>query len=485
MIVESGEQSGLYLIQRGTVRKQIKLATIVVFVSLPGEKEQTLYIVLTKAQEFLEPFYIGDSKLNLQKLAKEYKKLQKYKYIFGLETGEKIELQFSDRDFYHLLGFQKFKNDVTIVKMIEDQAYYKDNFYRNVLGGYITYDKITIPIKNIETYFQNGKVVHFDEATVNDSVKLVIENRFPYFTYDNIRMLMSSDIIVLYDKSKANPWNKIDADKIFFQLLAKEGKNLNFFIKKSENTEQECPVSFFLEKEKDAYITTRHDCEQREQAKAEITFRAVIRKETQNIEEFQVDWDKVRFFYSKNNLIEYKAHKKLAEYFPYGTLIDHNAAHKIYNEKVKERDELIKELNKVQKDLDLIMQYEHYVSEVEEEKKLEVALEILDKYGINVEEVVLDLNTKQLSDEETLLKGRLSKCNRNIKKIEKQIPVIYELEKQEIVYVYKNFIANIEKYNDTFFCSLIDVYDVMHKSFSPKEIEKYFDEFVKENRGKK
>lgn len=60
MIVESGEQSGLYLIQRGTVRKQIKLATIVVFVSLPGEKEQTFYIVLIKAQELLEPFHVED-----------------------------------------------------------------------------------------------------------------------------------------------------------------------------------------------------------------------------------------------------------------------------------------------------------------------------------------------------------------------------------------------------------------------------------------
>lgn len=420
--------------------------------------------------------------MNIQKLAKEYKKLQEYKYIFGIETGEKIELQFSDRDFYHLLGFQKFKNDVTIIKMIEDKAYYKNNFYKNVLDGYITYDKITIPIKNIETYSQNGKIIHFNEATVNDSVKLVLENRFPYFTYDNLRMLMSSDIIILYDKSKANTWNKVDADKIFFQLLAKEDRNLNFFIKKSENAEEECPVSFFLEKEKDAYITTNRDCEQREQTKAEITFRAVIRKGTQSIEEFQVDWEKVRFFYSKNNLIEYKAHKKLAEYFPYGTLIDHNAAHKICNEKVKERNELIKELNKIQEDLDLKKQYEHYLSEVEEEKKLEIALEILDKYDISVEEVELELNVQQLSDKEAVLKGRLSKCNRAIKKIEKQIPVIYELEKQEIIYVYENFINSIEKYNDAFFCSLIDVYDIMHKSFVPKEIEMYFDEFVKRNR---
>ena len=72
MIVESGEQSSLYLIQRGTVRKQIKLAAIVVFVSLPGEKEQTLYIVLTKAQEILEPFYfwkvIESRKINVKNI---------------------------------------------------------------------------------------------------------------------------------------------------------------------------------------------------------------------------------------------------------------------------------------------------------------------------------------------------------------------------------------------------------------------------------
>lgn len=39
----SGEQSSSYLIRRGNVRKQIKLATKVVFVSLPENEEQTFF----------------------------------------------------------------------------------------------------------------------------------------------------------------------------------------------------------------------------------------------------------------------------------------------------------------------------------------------------------------------------------------------------------------------------------------------------------
>lgn len=234
--------------------------------------------------------------MDIQQLAKEYQKLQKNKYVFGVENGEIIELNFTDRDFYHLLGFQKYKEDVTIVKMIEDRAYHKDKFYKNVLNGKITFEDIKIPIRNIESYTQDGKIIHFNEAKISDKVKLVLENRFPYFSYGNIRMLMSSNLVVLYDKSKAEQWNKVDADKIFFQLLSVENKNLNFFIKKAENKKGDCPVSFFLEKDKNSYITTRRQCIEREQTKAQITFRAVINLELTEIEEFEVDWNKVRFF---------------------------------------------------------------------------------------------------------------------------------------------------------------------------------------------
>lgn len=61
----------------------------------------------------------------------------------------------------------------------------------------------------------------------------------------------------------------------------------------------ECQISFFLEKDKNSYIITHSNCNKREQEKAEITFRALVKKETLKIEKFQVNWEKVRFFIVK------------------------------------------------------------------------------------------------------------------------------------------------------------------------------------------
>lgn len=417
--------------------------------------------------------------MDLQKLAKEYHRLQEYKYYFGIENGEIIELQFMDHDFYHLLGFQKFKEDVSIIKMIEDKAYYKDKFYKNVLHGKITFDEIKYDIKNIDSYFTNGQLVNFCEAKANDKVKLVLNNRFPYFSYENVRKLMNSNLIVLYDKSKADTWNKIDAEKIFFQLLSKENKNLNLFVKQTNDIQGDCPVSFFLEMQKDAYIKTNTSSVNKEQRKAEIVFRAVIKRGTKQIESFNVDWRKVRFSYSRNVLSDFKAQKSLAEYLPKGMLILHSDVEEKYEEILEQRNNILEKLKEIELQLEIKILYNEYLTESDETRQLEIALLALDKYEINFEE--LDHNDSLTEEIERIYvqtKNELSKHNRVVKKFEKMIPRLQRLEREEIIYVYGKFIENLETYEDEFFMQLIDKHNIMKRNVVPNIIKDYYAEYL-------
>ncbi len=205
--------------------------------------------------------------MDIQKLAQEYEKLEENKYFFGIENGEHIELRFLAENFYHLLGFQKYE-EATIVKMIEDRAYYKDKFYKNVLSKELSFDSRKITFKNELTYLDEGRYIHFSDVKETDGTKMVVNNRFPYFSYDNIMKLFNSELIVLYDKEKGNSWNKIEAEKIFFKFMTPENRNLNLFIKHSESSGCEAPVSFFLEEVLNSYLLTGKQCVEKEQEKA-------------------------------------------------------------------------------------------------------------------------------------------------------------------------------------------------------------------------
>lgn len=170
----------------------------------------------------------------------------------------------------------------------------------------------------------------------------------------------------------------------------------------------------------------------------------------------------------------------MAEFFQGGTIITHSNVIKVYTNKVNYSAGIIKDLNEIQKQLEIGQLYSKYLSELEEIKRLELAIDALEKYEINFEEEEFIVDFQQLEDKESQLKSELAKVNRVIKKLNKMIPLVYELEKKEIVYIYKNFIHNIAEYEDAFFEVLFDKYDILNKSIKPKELKKYYDEYKRQ-----
>lgn len=118
--------------------------------------------------------------MDIRHIAQEYYKLIGKQYIIGIGNGEEIRLSFKREDFYHLIGFPKFK-DASIVRMIEDSAYNKRQFFQDVLNGKISFDETKISIKNMEKYYVDGKWKELNEVEIDRNVSLVLNNRMSYF----------------------------------------------------------------------------------------------------------------------------------------------------------------------------------------------------------------------------------------------------------------------------------------------------------------
>lgn len=407
--------------------------------------------------------------MDIQQLANEFSELKKYEYKLLLETNEIVNFTFNESDFYHLLGFEKFQ-DVTIVKMIESRKYTKRNFYKEVLKGNITYNNITIPIKNIDDFKQDGEIIHFCDATRTDKVKHVLNNRFPYFSFNNIERLISSNLIVLYDKSKANEWNKIQADKFFFELLLPEDKNLCFFIRKSEEKSCECPVSFFLEQIKGSYIKTNNNCDELEQKKAKILYKLIHKKgEINNIYSFNIFWENVRE--SNNTLDEFKAQKRLQEYYS-GKVVKSKKV-KIDLEYMKnELDTYKKELNKLINLKEKETLINDYISENDEDSKLEIAIKLLEIYNIDIEkDKIFEKDLLDINNKINCYKQKITTLNKKIKKYIKFLPILEELEVKDVKKAYNSLVKDIELYENKFIRFLIDSKDVLNNNLEPNVIK--------------
>lgn len=417
--------------------------------------------------------------MNIQKLAQEYQKLEVNKYYFGIENGECIQLRFLDKNFYHLLGFHKFK-EATIVKMIEDGAYYKDKFYNNVLEGNLLFDGKKIEFKNNSTYLSAGKFVHFSDVKETDGIKMVVDNRFPYFSYDNIMALFNSQLIVLYDKNKGNSWNKIDAEKIFFKFMTSEKRNLNLFIKHSKSSGCEAPVSFSLEEVINSYLLTGNQCKEKEQEKATIIYIAIQNKGNVEFSKYEIYWDRVRYKYSKRVSENYVAEKRLHDYFyEKGKGIKSYEVKVVLNQVVAELNENVNQLNEVEILLDIEILKMKYAEIPETDSNINAALELLETYGIDIQmkssqTACSNEDIEELIGKKEVLKKKITKLNTKIKKIRSNLPKLHQLEKEEIIHVYSVFLPEINKYEDSFFDYLVDKCRVLEKNMKPRDIKELY-----------
>lgn len=398
--------------------------------------------------------------MNLKYLADEYNKLTNYIYSFGIDSNEKLDISFNKRGFYHLLGFEKF-TDVTVVQMVEYGVLRKEKFFEEIENEHIRYDESDI--RNIDT-FCNNHIVNFCDAKITDNVQKVLRDRIPFFSYNNIMQLFNSDLIILYDKDKGLEGCKVDADKIFFKLLKPEHKNLYLFIKDNADS----PISFFKENKRNVYIKTKSG--EHEQKKATIMYKSVWDKKQNVLVDFKIFWDKIRFYYSRNNSINYKAQLNLEKYFNKGTVI--------YSTNIEL--EMIKIDYEIEKCKSLIKKNSYileYLIETDNKKKIETATQLLKKYNFNVKIEKLNIDSKQLQNDTDKLKNKISYYNKKNKRLNKYSAILFELEKEEIIFVYKNYFNKIYDLDDDFFYQLIHTYRIFENIYFPNQIKEFYKKY--------
>lgn len=397
--------------------------------------------------------------MDLKYLSDEYLKLMDFSYSFGIENGEKLDVSFDIKGFYHLLGLKKFK-DVTVVRMVEFGVLRKEQFFKEVQNGNITYYQ-----SNVEKTenFVDEKIINFCDAKKTTEVQRVLADRIPFFSYKCIIDLFQSELIILYDSHKGLDSCSVDADKIFFKMIEKDYRNLYLFIKDKAET----PLSFFRETKPNLYIKTKQNVKEKEQKKAVIIYKSVWSKTQNLLTEFDVNWEKVRFCYSRNKSANYKAQINLENCFKKGTIV--------HSTDVKMR--LVDNEQKKQKYIFSLSKYEliqKFLIDSESDVALESAITLLEHYEIDIEKDKDKFDYKELQRKINKIKNDISHLNKEKKRLEKFQPMLFQLEKEEIICVYHNYFEKISFANDDFFEQLIYAYRVFDNIYFPAQIKQFY-----------
>lgn len=344
--------------------------------------------------------------------------------------------------------------------MVEFGVLRKEQFFKEVQNENITYSKSEVD--KIDKFIDKN-IIHFCDAKRTAEVNRVLTDRIPYFSYEQIMDLFKSDLVILYDPDKGLDNCSVDADKIFFKLIKPEYKNLYLFIK----DDAESPISFFRECRPNLYIKTKKGEKEKEQKKATIIYKSVWNKKQNLITEFNVNWEKVRFYYSRNKSNNYKAQMNVEKYFEKGTAVHSTDV----NLRIIENDQ------KKQKCILLLKKYEliyNYISNPDSDIAIESAIILLEKYMIDIEKEAASIDIKELQRKINKNKNDISHFNNENKRLTKFLPMLFELEKEEIICVYHNYFEKIKDMNDSFFEQLIDAYRVFENMYLPNQIKQFY-----------
>ena len=138
----------------------------------------------------------------LLKAAIEYEKLLNRDFIYTLENGLSITLNFQPQYFHHLIGLQKLKDIDVVTKNTTDQTrpiLRPQTIYRNIRNGIISYDDISksdffLNMEDRLEYFsQINNLVEFEKIIIDFDVNLL-----------NFHSNLTKANYVLHKKSNTN-----------------------------------------------------------------------------------------------------------------------------------------------------------------------------------------------------------------------------------------------------------------------------------------
>lgn len=401
--------------------------------------------------------------IKLQQMAIEFGRLLGKRYCFIFSGGIHVEFSFHMANFYHLLGFHKL-TDVTVVKMVEERRLSKENFYKLMRDGKITFENTdSAVVSDTET-----ETVHICDTARKSELGEIKANRFQFFTEQNVMELLQSDLVIDFDKNDC--LTLIEADKVFFKLITDKVRNLNLFIGYDAVEKEYYAATFFLEKERDKFLL-KTSGERQEQLR--VLSRTIIDSTNNKIIDFYVKWENVRREFMKEPF--YNAQKRLKTWI--------NSKH-ISSKEVREQITVQKELLLLgEEQIALLSQKYDIVRAVnqlnnsEEKEKAQLSLMeydidaddlacISEYQGIDVNHIKAELSGKQ--SKQNALKNKLDKH-------EKYQPDIEELEIQEVIKVYQEYLPEMEVDREKV-KELIERVDIFDEIILPNEFEKMIKE---------
>lgn len=409
---------------------------------------------------------------NFKQLAEEFQKLLNKRYIAKLNNGQIIKFTFQEGNFYHLLGFHKFKKTI-FEAMIKDMTidYTPSDFYKDVQDGNIKYSNIDTSKIKISSKMKVSDYQKYDEHERTSEIKDVLNRRFPYFTYENIISILRNKVVINFEKDLHS--GEIRADKIFFCFLDITQRNLNLFLDSKDG--EYFTTSFFLENIKDSY---KKKIDGTDMEMLDVLSMYIVDEEKHSEIEFYVNWSSVTSYVLDNG-----------EYPEYWDM------KKMYNKKditvsfIKEQlDKLLHKLNEEENKLELIDQERtlketimNYIkAETKEEKEI-FQLKLMD-YDIDIEnedydEEFLDKEIKRLISDMKEIKELSKRIQKKILKTKEAIPKIQNYEIQKIKEVYQPLIEKSEFWNSDFWVFLSEKYDLFNMVVSPREVKSYYEDW--------
>ena len=403
--------------------------------------------------------------------AEEFQKLLNKKFLIKLNNGQMIDLVFQEGNFYHLLGFHKFKKTLfyTLIKN-ESISYNATDFYKDVLDANITfsscnYDKIPFPQKiDVSDY------VLFSEHEQTSDVKDVLMRRFPYFSYENIIKLLCSTVVIDFEQDQHE--GDINASKIFFYYLDVTQRNLNLFLNNNEDDDGFYSTSFFLENTRDYYKTKRDGTLMGVQDVLCLYMMDVV---SHSEIEFNVDWNIVsKYVLALNDFPAYYEMKKF--YNKKNVTLDY--IKKQCEELQIKMEELDNELQVLEVEYKIESLIEMYQRSTTVEEKEVFQLELMN-YNVDVEAVIVDLQTLKKKNRKlsSSIKDKTLQRKRFAQKIAKTQNAFSEIRLLDIMKmkeVYIPLIENSVHWKNEFWEFLEDNYDVLNNQYTPRRIKEFY-----------
>lgn len=399
--------------------------------------------------------------IDLQQLAIEYSRLLNKKFCYVFSGGLEIQFQFKMENFYHLLGFHKL-TDVTVVKMVEEHKLKKKDFFKYVRDGKITMNTTDSMI--VEEY--EDKILSIQDSKKKSDLGEIKKHRFQFFSETKVLELLKHDPVIDFDKDGCETY--IEADKVFFKLIAEKSRNLNLFIGYDDNSKKHFVSTFFVEMEKDKFLMKMDG---NSQSLLKILSRKVIDTQNNAVIDFAIKWQNVREEFKNETF--YRGQARLKTWIKSKHISSKQVVNEIDNQRklLVQYEEEAEKLRKQYDVLGLIAQLDN--PEEKEEAQLKLMEYNIDADDADELESYKQCDMNQVKNHKLKIEDKLKALKNKLQNHEKYLPDIKKLELQEVLMIYQVYLPTIQLECERVL-KVLEMKEIFEQTISPEEFEKLY-----------